>query len=288
MPEPANARTGALPPDGADHNAVLSAINDLQRIELDILLDVARVCRELDIEFFLGEGTLLGAIRHGGFIPWDDDIDLIMRRAEYDRFLRLAPEQLGSKYAVQHSSTVADYWSPFIKVRLVEGDQQYRQAHIAHLSDDNGPLIDIFPVEYVPRRDGFGLRLQAKYIRLLRTTLMLKLGAKKPAGPKMSAMRWAGRLLTTGFIHRQLDWAFRLHDGARQPYMATLASYHPLSSQVVPSEVYDEAVMVGFEGHDMPVPIGYDELLTTIYGDYRTLPPEDQRVVKHKFVLTQE
>lgn len=285
MPEPADASVEATAPEG---DAVMAAISHLQRIELDILLDVAKACRELGIEFFLGEGTLLGAIRHGGFIPWDDDIDLIMRRSEYERFLELAPAHLGSKYAVQHSSTVEGYWSPFVKVRLVEGDQQYRQAHIAHLSADNGPLIDIFPVEYVPRDRGPGLRLQAKYIRILRTILMLKLKAKESTDWKKWLMRLAGGLLTTRFIHRQLDWAFKLHDGERQPYMANLASYHPLHCQVVPTEVYDQMVTVKFEGHDMPVPAGYDQLLTTIYGDYLTPPPEHQRVIKHKFVLTDD
>ena len=83
----------------------LSAISVLE-LELGILLDVKRVCEALGIEFFLGEGTLLGAVRHQGFIPWDDDIDLLMRRSEYERFLRRAPPLLAPKYAVQHASTV--------------------------------------------------------------------------------------------------------------------------------------------------------------------------------------
>ena len=100
-----------------------AALKELQRQELAILLDVQAACNELGIEFFLGEGTLLGAVRHQGFIPWDDDVDLLMKRSEYDRFLRLAPPLLAPKYKVQHSTTVANYWSPVMKVRLVEGDE---------------------------------------------------------------------------------------------------------------------------------------------------------------------
>ena len=89
-----------------DQNQILAEIHQLQALELAILKDVAEVCKKHDIKFFLGEGTLLGAIRHKGFIPWDDDVDLIMERSEYERFLKVAQEELGEDYQVQHPTTV--------------------------------------------------------------------------------------------------------------------------------------------------------------------------------------
>ncbi len=259
-------------------------LRELQQIELGILLDVSAACEALGIEFFLGEGTLLGAVRHRGFIPWDDDIDLVMRRSEYERFLRLAPALLAPKYRVQHATTVADYWSPVIKVRLVQGEPKYRQAHIAHLTGDNGPLIDIFPLEYVPRPDGLGLWLQASYIRLLRGLLVHKLRTRPATNLRRRLMRLIGRALPASLLHRQLQWAHTLHGDRPRPYLAALATYHPVADQVVPAGAYDGVVQLPFEGHPMPAPSGWDLVLSTTYGDYRTPPPPSQRITQHTFV----
>ena len=263
--------------------AEISDLRELQLVELGILLDVQRACEELGIEFFLGEGTLLGAVRHQGFIPWDDDIDLFMRRSEYEQFLRLAPPLLAPKYTVQHASTVADYWSPVIKVRLVEGEQRFRQTHIAHLTPDNGPLVDIFPLEYVPRPGGLTLRLQSTYIRVLRGLLVHKLRTKPADNWQRRLMRAVGRILPTGLLHHQLQWAHTLHGSGERPYLASLATYHPLGNQVMPSSCFAHPVSLSFEGHAMPVPVGFDRVLTTTYGDYRQVPPPADRQIRHEF-----
>lgn len=260
-------------------------LEQLHQVLLGMLLDVAQVCEQLGISFFLGEGTLIGAIRHQGFIPWDDDLDLYMLRADYERFLHLAPSKLGARYRVQHPTTVQNYWSSFLKVRLVDGPQRFEQAHIAHLTADNGPLIDIFPVEYVPRSRGLGLVLQSGYLRFLRGCLVQKLAVEPATRSIKRVLRAASRLLSLGFIHSQLDKTLRRYGDQPMPFLATLATFHPLRSQVVPAEVFARQEWVEFEGHRMPVPVGYDELLTTIYGDYRTLPPPDERGLRHQFTI---
>lgn len=263
--------------------AETSDLRDLQLVELGILLDVQQACEALGIEFFLGEGTLLGAVRHQGFIPWDDDIDLFMRRSEYERFLRLAPPLLAPKYTVQHATTVPDYWSPVIKVRLIEGEQRFRQAHIAHLTPDNGPLVDIFPLDYVPRPDGLALRLQSTYIRVLRGLLVHKLRIKPADNWQRRLMRAIGRLLPIALLHQQLRWAHTLHGSRERPYLGSLATYHPLANQVMPTSLFDQTISLSFEGHAMPAPAGFDRVLTTTYGDYRTPPPSSGRTSSHEF-----
>lgn len=260
-------------------------LRELQQILLGMLIDVATVCDELEIPFFLGEGTLIGAIRHQGFIPWDDDLDLYMVRPDYERFLRQAPLLLGSRYRLQHPTTVENYWSTFAKVRLVDGPQRFRQAHITHLTDDAGPLIDIFPLEYVPRDRGLQLTLQSGYLRLLRGYLVQKLAIEPATGPIKRVLRAASPLLSLRFLHRQIDRTLRRHGDAPQPYLAALATFHPLSSQVVPANTFASQEWVTFEGHQMPVPVGYDQVLTTIYGDYRTPPPPAERDLRHQFAI---
>ena len=273
-------------PDGsADAGLPSSDLRELQQVLLGMLLDVAEACRALDIPFFLAEGTLLGAVRHQGFIPWDDDLDLYLLRPDYERFRALAPELLGDRYRIQHPTTVENYWSSFLKVRLVDGPQRFQQAHIAHLTQDNGPLIDIFPVERVPRPDGLKLALRSASIRFLRGCLVQKLGVEPAERPVKRLLRAASRVLSLGFIHRHLDRLLRMDGERPHAYLATLATFHPLRSQVVPAEVFARQEWVDFEGRRMPVPIGYDELLTAVYGDYRTPPPPAERGLRHQFVI---
>lgn len=260
-------------------------LRQLHRILLGMLDDVAAVCEQLGIPFFLAEGTLLGAVRHQGFIPWDDDLDLYMLRSDYERFLRLAPALLGERYRVQHPTTVENYWSSFLKVRLVDGPQRFQQAHIAHLTGDNGPLIDIFPVEYVPRSRGVGIALQSAYLRFLRGCLVQKLDVEPAGRPLKRLLRAASHVMSLRFIHRQLDWTLRWRGDRPRPYLAALATFHPLRSQVYAAAVFQGREWVDFEGRRMPVPIGYDALLTAVYGDYRTPPPPAERGLRHQFAV---
>lgn len=266
-----------------DENKILEDIHKLQKLELVILKDVAEVCKKHNITFFLGEGTLLGAIRHKGFIPWDDDVDLIMERSEYERFLQVAPAELGDKYEVQHPTTVENYWSPFIKIRQLTGDLSFRQQHIAHLTEHNGPYIDIFPMEYVPVAEGFKIKKTAFFVRFYRGMLTYKLGLSKPPHIKGWLTKFMAYFFSVKSLHKGLQKHFTCFGKGEKEYMATFSSYHPLRCQICKSANYKETLWWDFEDTKMPVPIGYDEILTTIYGDYMTPPPEDKRVIKHHF-----
>lgn len=263
----------------------MASLADLQALELQVLDAVAEVCQTLGIRFFLGEGTLLGAVRHQGFIPWDDDIDLLMLRADYERFLVEAPALLAPNYEVQHSSTVANYWSPFIKVRMLHPPEGFRQAHIAHLTENNGPLLDIFPMEYVHRGRGVRLWLQSGCLRFLRSSLLQRLGLDQVRTPADALMRGFGWLVGVRFIHRQLERVFRWQGDEPKPYLATLSSYRNLRRQVVPAVAYGEGTTVSFEGRALPAPLDYDLVLRTNYGDYWQIPEPEQRVIQHEFDL---
>ena len=266
----------AEPADGA------LTVRQLQKIELSILDDIDRVCRKHRIPYYLGEGTLLGAIRHKGFIPWDDDMDLLMLREDYEQFLEIAQTELGDTYEVQHPTTVEGYWSPFIKVRLLD-NSRFAQEHIAHLTDHNGPYVDIFPVDNVPQAWGFGQRMQSLVVRVMRGSLTSKLKCRRKKTKHEWACNIIGKVLPIRAIHWIIDHAFRFYNAEDNGYAVNLASYHKHQKQTVPMDWYGKPRYVPFEGRMSPIPAQAEKLLKRIYGDYMTLPPEHKRVIKHHF-----
>ena len=257
-------------------------INNLQKIELNILLDIDKLCKENNITYYLGEGTLLGAIRHQGFIPWDDDIDILMKREDYEKFLKLAPTNMKKKYEIQHASTIKNYWSPFIKVRYL-GKTIYKQNHISHLTCNNGPLVDIFPLDNVPKEDSLGQYIQSFKIRLYRGMIGLKLEYRKPKNIKQRVVKFLSRFYTINKLHKLLDKTFKKYNNDDNEFTVNLASYYSYKKQTVANDVYGTPRYVKFEGYDLPIPNKSEFLLTKIYGNYMELPPLEKRKIKHHF-----
>jgi len=250
--------------------------------ELQILEEVDRICKKHNITYYLGEGTLLGAIRHKGFIPWDDDIDILMIRDDYEKFLKIAPVEIDKNFQIQHSSTIKKYWSPFIKVRLLN-TSFFRQSHIAHLTKNNGPLLDIFPLDNVPKKDSLGQYFQSFKIRYLRRRLMYKLKARYPKKIKGYIMRFNTYFMSVKFIHKQLNKTFIKYNNEDNKYIVNLASYYNYKKQTLPKEYYGKPRYVDFEGMKRPIPKEAEKILTSIYGDYMTPPPIEKQNSKHHF-----
>lgn len=261
----------------------LEQIRELQLIVKEMLLDISAACKEAGLDFYMAEGSLIGAIRHKGFIPWDDDVDIAMPREHYEKFLQVGQKLLGDKYKVQHSTTVENYWSPFIKVRLITDDPKFRQMHIAHLTKDNGPVVDIFPLDNVPKASSFGQKLNRQLIGLFRGMITRKLGCL----PHNTLASWGAWVLSHFFtvrqLHKILDKLHKRYNAPDNAYIVNWASYYGIHKETFPAEAFAKPILVPFEEVEMPVPCGYDTVLRTIYGDYMTPPPEDKRVIKHHF-----
>ncbi len=260
----------------------MGKLKKLQNIELKILKEVDKVCTEYDINYYLGEGSLLGAVRHEGFIPWDDDIDILMMREDYEKFLKIAPSAISKDYEIQHSSLIENYWSPFIKVRYL-GESFFKQSHIAHLTNNNGPLIDIFPLDNVPKSDSFGQMLQAYTIKFYRGMLSYKLKTRIPKKWKGYIVKFCSNFVSVKSIHKKLNKTFIKYNNDENKYIVNLASYYNYKKQTVPKEWYGKPKIVKFENLCMPIPNKSHEILTSVYGDYMELPPVEKRVIKHHF-----
>ena len=262
-------------------------LQKLHKELLKILLDVQQICEKYNISFFLGEGTLLGAIRHQGFIPWDDDIDILMKRADYERFLQIAQEEMKDQYLIQHPSTVYPYWSTFIKVRVKDDNPDFYQQHIRHLTPYCGPCIDIFPLEYVSQKDSFDQRIQFAQIRLYRRMIGYKLGVWHPFNTKTYIIKFLSVLFPFDWLQEHTAREMRRQGDEEKAYIAAFSTFHKYPCVVSPKEYYEKGYAV-FEGHRMPIPKGYDALLTKVYGDWHKIPTEKERSGKHQYVCTDQ
>lgn len=262
-----------------------TVLRKLQLTQLEIAREIKRVCEKNDIRYFLCCGSFLGAVRHQGFIPWDDDLDIGMLREDYARFCVVAPEQLGPRFCLQNWHTDSNYSLPFAKVRLrntllVEN----KSARLA----ENGIYVDIFPFDNAPEEPVAQKTMARKLVTLFRMKLM-----KSGMRPWMEGdnIHWKKRL---GYVPYQL-LALLMSGETLTRQFEKIAGSAPKGALVCRQRAWsrldcyqrswcEELADYSFEGELFPGPKDYDGFLSAIYGDYMTLPPEDQREDRHQIL----
>lgn len=259
---------------------------ELKRIELDILKDVSAFCEAHGIRCYLGYGTLLGAARHRGFIPWDDDVDVLMPRPDYERFCR---EYGGDRFSVHTFRNDPGFFYPFAKVyddrTLVVEDR-----------DPNGRsavCVDVFPVDGLsdadahPRRVLRGQRRCYAALSLRRAPPLLR----RRSWRKQLAL-WIGaplRLIPSvvrgGLARRALRRFDRTVSavGFDSALFAGVMVWGYGSREALPRSVFDPGEALPFEDGRFPAMRGWREYLAGLYGDYMTPPPPDRRITHHDF-----
>jgi len=256
----------------------------LKTVELGILDEIARVCQQNGISFFLDSGTLLGAERHKGFIPWDDDIDIGMIRSDYEKFLRVAPGSLGQDYSLEtpHGD---DIKFSFSKVRR-RGTTFIESATHSDGGDD-GIWVDIFPFDWI---DGSteNIAHKKKQWKIWHKLMLLRVvpRTRKDSSAFKKAFRPLVRLPL--MVHDKA-WYCQKLDGladSQEPREGSvLTCFHYYSA--FPAMPADDVLPLGtaeFERREFPVFRNWDKYLTQVYGDWRQLPPTDKRVPHHDVV----
>lgn len=259
-----------------------TVLRRLQLTELEILKEAVRICEDNMLQYFLFSGTLLGAVRHGGFIPWDDDIDIAMPRKDYEQFLVLCKEQLDSRYYLHCNDTDLSYWQPYAKVR--KNNTVFDEVAIAHLNVPKGIYVDIFPLDCADRQTSLLQTIQATVVAYVQVLILYRTGLYSSRG-----IGWKKRLLLSAscvfsahslskFQQGIMSW--NRNDDA--PYYVSLGSPGGTSSkQGIPKDIFLPPTEVEFEGEMFSAPRDWDYVLKRMYNDYMRLPPEDKRVM-HK------
>ncbi len=244
-------------------------LQKLRCVQLELLEEFIRVCQQNNLTYFLAFGTLLGAVRHKVYIPWDDDIDVYMPREDFQRFCSLSSKSDG-KYFLRNSKTDPQYWLKFAK--LEKKGTLFLESLYEGTDISMGIFIDVFPLDSA---DGNTWRTRFKLWLALKLEVMLR---QKRGIYRLGGIRgFLPRLFSFRFLHRLQDWVTRgkgdyfIHYGA-----ARITRLLMPKAECLPVE------MLPFEGRECCVPRDSKAILARFFGDdFMELPPPEKRVT-HK------
>lgn len=253
-------------------------MNELQQIEIGILEQLNSICKKYEIRYFLAYGTALGAVRHKGFIPWDDDVDVVMFREDYNKFCSLPAEAFPKELFLQTVYTDVEYPFPFAKLR--KKNTAYVEQGMEKIKMHHGIFIDIFPLDYIPKKKvcQFMQRFWAEYLWILMAKGRIQGGAKKllvnilNLGCKENKTKYIQRIRRA---EKRVECSSEENSGK-----LALMTYGGRASYTIEyfMETDFDTIYMEFEGQEYPMMSGYDNFLSTSYGDYMQIPPENERV----------
>lgn len=252
-------------------------LKKLHEVELEILIEIDRVCQKYNIPYFLCGGTLIGVQRHKGFIPWDDDIDIGMLRKDYERFKTCFLKEKLTDYYLHSHETDDKYWLPFMKIR--KNNTTINEKFVENLVDvHKGIFVDIFPFDKVPD-DGFNkkLKFRAFFIKLIVEAIFCKRKVYKCKDSRRPLLTFIMTLLPCNLLIK-IQYKLMTKDNEKnyKHCICFVGSYNTSKEYIKISDIYPLKKGL-FEKHKFSIPGNYDVYLTNLYGDYMKLPPKDKR-----------
>lgn len=245
-------------------------LEERKKLQLEILLKVHEFCEQNNITYFLSSGTLIGAVRHKGYIPWDDDIDIAMPRPDYEKFMNIfKDENLIAKDYKRDKS-----WPYFLakicdrRTLLIEKNVNYK---------DLGVNIDLFPIDGVSDNS---LMREVIY-RFMNFEVIIVWHRVTPIIGKVSVLRYIEKFISFLFpiksiikLRRKLIEKYSYESSK---YVSSLST--TTERKTYKKEWFEEIIKLPFEGYMLNAPVGYHDWLRTVFGDYMTLPPVEERII---------
>ena len=244
-------------------------------IELDLYLEFAKVCKKNNLKYFTDGGTTLGAVRHKGFIPWDDDIDVCMPREDYEKFIRLSSE-FREPYFLQNSHTDSNHAFSFTRLRNSNTCVVMRKFQYCHFNQ--GIYIDIFPLDNEFYDTYFDRRKKMEKLVMRGSAFMRKNYPEKEPRDIELIDKYLPEFSSSEENYDEINKFAMENINANTEYVSLIVStkYAP-EKKIWPKYIFDDYVESDFCGHKVRIPKGYDEQLKIYFGNYWEFPPVESR-----------
>ena len=258
----------------------IDEMREFQLAQLELITMVDKLFAELNLTYYIIGGTLLGAVRHGGFIPWDPDIDIAMPREDYEKLRVYFESNENERYFYQHYSTEKNHFLPHALIRIKNSHVIFsKKSRYKCLCD--GIYLDIFPLDNAPLDKKLQEKQMKKIRRISKLIYLKTANIYKTNNAFAFFAKYAVSILlsplTFNYLNRKRDKIMRKYNGKDSTYLVSMASHYSYWKQLMPSEFYGEPTRIQFEGLLLSAPAMTSDYLIRIYGDYMKLPPKDKR-----------
>lgn len=252
----------------------------ISSIQIEMMDEVHRLCLENSITYYMIGGTLLGAVRHGGYIPWDVDIDIAMPREDYDVFEKVCRRDLNERYTYLNYKSFKNYIRPHALISHNGSKLRMKYDPVNPQLMDVGVYIDVFPLDNAPNEE----KLQKKQAKKLRWLGRFKNRRLMYCYSYSRLRRYIHYLVAILFswisvekINEYQQKLMQKYRGQKTDYLCSMASHYKYEKQCMSRDIYGRPVLLGFEGRQYYAPAQYKKYLSTLYGDYMRLPPIEEQ-----------
>ncbi len=246
----------------------------LWALNIDLLLEVGRVCRKYNLNYYLIGGALIGAVRHHGFIPWDDDIDIAMPRKDYEIFLQHFDE-FKSPYFLQTPYTDDGYF--FAHARLRNSNTTFIQRPFCYCNYNMGVFVDILPLDNFQETDEGETLFHELERNIIQNSTAMKLSNAKPNAKDIERIKKYEYQNPFEVFETIQKIGKSFSDRETDDYCLTCGVVYGFHKSLFEKKAFEKTKYVEFEGVEVPIPSGYDSILTRIFGDYMEFPPFENR-----------